>query len=156
MTPTRLRTLALLALLGGVAGALLAATAYGSLPDLPRVAPVSLALLAVVELAMARVVRDRVQRRARPGARTLHPLQVARAAALAKASSPTGALLGGVYLGLLLWLLPSELRASGPDRVVAGLSALAAGALVVAALLLERACRTPDREDEPPALGSRA
>ena len=100
MRPTRLRGLLAWALVGLVLGGVVVASAYGDLPPLPRYAPVTLVLLAVVEVLMARVVRDRVQGLARRGARAVHPVQVARAAALAKASSPCGALLLGVYAGL--------------------------------------------------------
>ncbi len=76
-------------------------------------------------------------------------MQVARAAVLAKASSTTGALLLGAYGGLFAWTLPrrGELAVAESDALVSGLTALAALALVVAALLLERACRTPDDRD---------
>ena len=155
MTPTRPGTLAALIIGFGVLGYSVAALFYGDLPPLPRYAPVSVVLLAIVELAMARVVRDRLAHRTRPGVRRprpLHPMQVARAAVLAKASSSGGAVLLGFYSGLLAWTLPrrSRLAATGDDAVVAVVSALACLALVVAALLLERACRRPDE----PALES--
>ena len=153
MTPTRLRTLLLWAVAGAAVGYLLATTAYGDLPPLPRYAPVTLLVLTLTELVLARVVGQRVRGRARPGARSLHPLQVARAAALAKASSPAAALLLGGYAGFGAPLLASEAEQAGRDALVSGLSALAALALAGAALLLERACRTPDRE---PDLGSPA
>ena len=157
MTATRLRTLAALAALGAVFGYLLVATAYGRLPPLPRSAPVPLALIGLFELGLARLVRDRVHSGARRvGRRPLHPLQVARAAALAKASSPTAALLLGVYAGLGVALLPREADQARADLFTCGVSALAALLLLVAALLLERACRTPDRSDDEPGLGSRA
>ena len=152
MTPTRPRTLLALVLGFAALAYLVAAVAYGSLPVLPRYAPVSVVLLAVVELAMAKVVRDRLAHRldarGRPKGRPLHPMQVARAAVLAKASSAGGAVLLGVYGGLLAWTLPrrSVLAASASDALVAGISAVACLGLVVAALLLERACRRPDVE----------
>jgi len=154
--PTRPGVLLLCAAVAAVAGYLLAGAAYSDLPPLPRYAPVTLVLLAVVELGMARVVRDRVQGRARRGARALHPLQVARAVALAKASSPTGSLLLGLYVGLLVWLLPREAEQASADAVVCAVSAAAALLLLVAALLLERACRTPQPTDGDRGLGSRA
>jgi hypothetical protein len=129
---------------------LLAALAYSALPALPATAPVALALLAVVELGMAKVVRDRLAGRrtadGRPQGRPLHPMQVARAAVLAKASSPTGAVLLGVYVGLLAHILPrrDEFVSWANDTVVAGASAAACLLLVVAALRLEQSCRTPD------------
>lgn len=148
MRPTRPGPLFALVALFAVLAYALAARAYGSIPVLPAYAPVSLVLLAVAELAMAKVVRDRVAHRVRSGdrVRPLHPMQVARAAVLAKASSATGAVLLGAYGGLLAWTLPrrDELALADRDALVAGVSAGAALALVVAALLLERACRTPD------------
>ena len=150
MTPTRPATLAGLMLGFAAFAYVLAALAYGSLPVLPRFAPVSIVLLAVVELGMAKVVRDRVRHRldARglPRGRPLHPMQIARAAVLAKASSAGGAVLLGGYGGLLAWTLPRRgmLAASREDALVAGVSAIASVALVVAALVLERACRRPD------------
>ena len=153
MRPTRPGTLLALVLGFGALSYLVAATAYGSLPVLPRYAPVSIVLLAVVELGMAKVVRDRLRHRrdarGRPRGRPLHPMQVARAAVLAKASSAGGAVALGVYGGLLAWTLPrrSALAASEQDASVAAVSVGACLALVVAALVLERACRRPDVED---------
>jgi hypothetical protein len=154
----------LLALAVGLAalGYLLADVAYGAVPELPVSAPVTLALLALAEGGMAKVVRDRVRHKrdaaGRPPRRPLHPVQVARAAALAKASSPAGAVALGVYAGLFAWTArrSDELAAASRDAVVSGLSALAALALVVAALLLERACRVPEPPQDEPPLGSRA
>lgn len=157
MTATRPRTLLLLALGFGALAYLVAAVAYGALPVLPRAAPVSVVLLAVVELGMAKVVRDRVQHRldlrGRPLGRPLHPMQVARAAVLAKASSAGGAVLLGVYGGLLAWTLPRRdlLLATEHDASVAAFSSVACLGLVLAALWLERACRRPD---EPESLES--
>ena len=156
MTPTRLPTLVLCAVIGVVAGYLLAAAVYADLPPLPLYTPVTLFLIALVELGLARVVRDRIRGQARRGGRQLHPLQVARAVALAKASSPTGALLAGLYAGVLVWLLPRDAEQARSDAVVCVVSALAALLLVGAALLLERACRTPRGTDDSSGLGSRA
>lgn len=156
MTPTRPRTLLALVLAFGALSYLVAAVAYGSLPVLPRYAPVSVVLLALVELGMAKVVRDRVAHRGDVRARPLHPMQVARAAVLAKASSAGGAVLLGAYGGLLAWTLPRrEAVASASDALVAGISAVACLGLVVTALLLERACRRPDDPsvDVPPEPG---
>jgi len=153
LRPTRAGPLAALVALFALLAYGLAETAYSSLPRLPGYAPVTLVLLATTELGMARVVRDRLlhrlDRTGRPPARPLHPMQVARAAVLAKASSTAGAVLLGAYAGLLAWTLPrrDQLVVAGSDALVAGLSALAALALVVAALVLERACRAPRGPD---------
>lgn len=147
MTPTRLRSLLGTVLVLAAGGYLLTEVAYFDLPPLPSFAPVSLLLLTLLELGMAKVVRDKVK--GRSGGRPLHPLQVARAAVLAKASSLGGALLLGLYLGIFVWTFARKdtYATAGDDARVAGLSALTALALVVAALLLERSCRTP-RVDE--------
>ena len=153
MTPTRPRTLLLLVLGFGALGFLVAAVAYGSLPVLPRFAPVSVVLLAVVELGMAKVIRarlpHRLDARGRPLGRPLHPMQVARAAVLAKASSAGGAVALGGYSGLLAGTLPRRdlLLASERDASVAAFSAIACLGLVLVALWLERACRRPDEPD---------
>jgi len=153
MTPTRPRTLLLLVLGFGALAYLVAALAYGSLPVLPRFAPVSVVLLALVELGMAKVIRDRLAHRldprGRPLGRPLHPMQVARAAVLAKASSTGGAVLLGAYGGLLAWTLPRRdlLLASERDATVAAFSAVSCLGLVLAALWLERACRRPDEPE---------
>ncbi|MCU1672545.1 MAG: hypothetical protein JWN77_658 [Frankiales bacterium] len=147
MTPTRIRVLVPTALVLGVLGYLLAELSYSALPPLPPFAPVGLVLLTVLELGMAKVVRDKV--RGRSGGRPMHPIQVARAAVLAKASSLGGALLLGLYAGLFAWTFARRdtYVTAGDDARVTGLSALTALALVVTALLLERSCRTP-RVDE--------
>ena len=155
MRPTRPALLVVVAVLAAVTTYLLAQASYGSLPEVPFGAAVTLALVAVAELAAAKLVRDRVLRRpgrdGRPPRRPLHPVQVARAAALAKASSPAGALLAGAYGGLCAWTAPraDELAAAGDDVLASALAALAAVALVVAALLLERACRVPTPPEPP-------
>ena len=154
MRPTRLSVLAALAVACAAVAYALADAAYGSLPAVPTGAPVPLAVVAAVEAVLAKVVRDRVQHRTgrdgRPPGRPLHPVQVARAAALAKASSPAGALLLGLYGGLFVWaaLAADALAAAADEVVVLGLTALASLALVVAALLLERACRVPPRDED--------
>ena len=99
--------------------------------------------IAAFELSLAKIIRDKI--RGRSTRRPMHPMQIARAAALAKASSSAGSLLLGLYAGLLAWTFPrrGQLAAAGADARVAGLAVLACLALVVAALLLERSCRTP-------------
>lgn len=139
-----------LLLLAGVGGWALAAVFYGDLVTLPRAAPITAGVIALFELGLARVV-SRAVRGEREGP-PMHPLQVARAAALAKASSSAAALLTGFYGGFFLWVVRrTELRAARHDAWVSGWSALACLLLLVAALLLERACRTPRPRDEMPA-----
>lgn len=143
MTPTSWRSLLVAALATGVLGWVLFAAAYGDLVKLPTYAAVTAGLMAVFELVLARVVSQKVRGVVR--GRQLHPLQIARAAVLAKASSMAGALLFGLYAGFFSWLLPRSDRvaAANDDALVAGISGGACLLLVVAALLLERSCRTP-------------
>ena len=142
MTPTRLPVLAGLAATAAVVAYLLVRLSYGALPPLPGYAPVPLVLLGVFELGLARAVRNRL--RGPVEGRPLHPLQVARAAVLAKASSAGGSLLVGGYGGLLGHVLPLQAEQARQDALVSGVSVAASVLLTVAALLLERACRTPD------------
>lgn len=144
MTPTRLGSLLGAGLAATVVAYLVVRTSYGSLPPLPGYAPVTLVLLAIFLGGLARTVRERIAgRRSRRG-RALHPLQIARAAALAKASSLAGAVLTGLYGGFLAHVLPLQAEQARDDAVIAASSCAAALALTGAALLLERACRTPD------------
>ena len=160
MKPTRVSSLVGVAVAMVLLAYLLAAVAYGSLPKLPALASVSLALLAVGEGLLAKVISDRLARRrdgrGRPVGRPLHPIQVARAAVLAKASSTLGALIGGAYAGFFAWTFPRRAQTVtfSDDARVSAVCALAGGALVVAALLLERSCRLPDRPAGPDGLGS--
>lgn len=131
------------AAVAAVLGYALADVAYGSLVDLPVYGPVTAVVIAAFELSLAKIIRDKI--RGRTTRRPMHPMQIARAAALAKASSSAGSLLLGLYAGLLAWTFPrrGQLAAADADARVAGLAVLACLALVVAALLLERSCRTP-------------
>ena len=144
MKPTRIPLLLLVLLLTAAMGYLIAETSYSDLPPLPPLAPVSLGLLALVEGLMAAVVRSKVRGR-RPSGRPMHPLQIARAAVLAKASSLGGAVVGGAYGGIFVWTFArrGDVATYGDDARVSGLAALAAIVLIGTALLLERACRTP-------------
>jgi hypothetical protein len=150
------------ALVAALVSYLVVETSYGSLPSPTAGAPITLGLLALAELALAKVVRDRVQHRldaaGRPPRRALHPVQIARAAALAKASSLTGAIVLGGYGALFAWTAPRAdvLAAAAADVLVSAVSALTGLALVVCALLLERACRVPDPPDDAAGLGSQA
>jgi hypothetical protein len=147
VTPTRLRSLLAMTAMTGLLGWFVIDMRTGDLLSLPYLAPVTATLIALFELGLARVVRDQV--RGRSKGRAMHPLQVARALVLAKASSATGALLTGLYGGLLVWFVHDGLRVARSNATVAAFSVAACLVLVVAALLLERACRTP----EPPDLG---
>lgn len=148
MTPTRIPVLLALAAFTAVLGWFTINLQTGDLLALPLLAPGVGALMALFELVLAKVVRDKLRGRGR-GRRQMHPLQIARAAALAKASSATGAILTGLYGGLWFWFFQhDELRVAADNAFVAALSVGASLLLVAAALVLERVCRTPDLPTE--------
>jgi hypothetical protein len=127
---------------------------YGNLPPLPEFAGVTLLVLAVVEAALGTSLRGRIKRMAegRPvDGKPLQPLTVARAVALAKASSLLGAIMLGAWVGVLAYLLPrrSELSAAANDLPSGIVGAACSVALIGAALWLEYCCRAPrDRGDQ--------
>lgn len=151
MRPTRVGPL--VALLLGVAavtwGALRIAENRGlSLPNLAWTAPAFIGVLAVVVLVTALALRSRLR-----GDRPPHPLGTARMAVLGKASAHVGPIVGGLYGGYLVVLLPGLEVTSRRDRAVICVVALLAAALLSAAgLLLERTCRIRGGEgdDTPP------
>lgn len=145
MRPTRIRDLLVALALAGLATYLLLRLVYDDLPTLPRLAGVSLGLLALGEAAFGYSLRTRI----RENPLTVQPLTAVRAVALAKASSLLGALMAGGWLGVLGYVLPQrgEFDAAGSDTVSAILGLLCAVALAAAGLWLEHCCRTPDDRD---------
>ena len=153
MRPTRVSTLvALLVSTAAVSWGLLRIIINrgGTLPPLTWTAPALVAGLAVVVLATALGLRARL---GKPEKRP-HPLSMARMAVLGKASAHVGPLVGGLYAGYLLVLLPDLEIGSRRDRAWLCLVAvIAAVVLSAAGLLLERLCRVPPSasDDEVPA-----
>jgi hypothetical protein len=125
----------------GVLAYLLLWWAYRTIPTLPRTAPLSVVLIGIIELQVAGQTRRRLD--GRPGTRPILPLTVARLAALAKASSVTGAALAGGWAGTLGYTVPrtDEFPTAGSDAITAGLGLAAAVVLLVGGLVLERVCR---------------
>jgi hypothetical protein len=141
MRPTRARELAVAVLVAGVLAYLLLVWTYRTLPQLPRTGPLSVFVIAVLELQTASITRRRLA--GRPGTKPIMPITVARLAVLAKASSLTAAVMAGGWAALLAYTA-AHLNAygtAGADLITAGLGLGSAVALVVAALLLERVCR---------------
>ncbi|SFS57143.1 DUF3180 domain-containing protein [Saccharopolyspora flava] len=121
---------------------------YGDLPPLPLLAGATLLLIAAVDVVLALVLRPRVQRK--PGVEPVEALTAARAVALAKASSLAGAIMAGVWLGLLGYLLPmmGTVQAARSDMLAAVVGLISAAALIGAGLWLEHCLRNPDDPDE--------
>ncbi|MEV4626459.1 DUF3180 domain-containing protein [Micromonospora sp. NPDC049523] len=146
MGPTRLSTLVVAALAAAAVAWLLISLFYGEFPDLPWLPPATIAALAVLEGYAAIDTRLRIERR--PGRDPVDPLTVARYVVLAKASSLAAAIFAGFYAGFDAWLLVERTRAAVDDVPAATAGLVASLGLVVAALLLERACRVPKRPDD--------
>jgi len=142
---TRPRELVTACLVGLVLAYLAFEFLYGSLPRLPTFAGVTLLVLAVIEVALAFSIRSRIR-----AGRLYASLGVARAVALAKASSLLGALMSGAWAGVLIALVPRADEATAPAADVrsAVIGLVSALALVGAGLWLEHCCRTPDRGDQ--------
>jgi len=146
MKPTKIRTLALVAVVCALLSWLLLRLVYASLPPLPWTGVPALLLLAIGEAVSGRNVRARLRG---AGGTKIAPIAVARMAALAKASSLAAALIGGLALGFLVYVLGSLGKPSfRTDAITAGVTLGSAMALMAAALYLEQGCRVPKRRDE--------
>jgi hypothetical protein len=149
MGPTRKRDLAAATVIAAILGYAAVRSAYHWFPPITIWTGLSLLGLAAVEAPWAFYVRSKIgdgKIGDAPG--RLHPLAVARAVMISKASALVGALALGWWVGVLVFLLPKRdetfAGANILGTVVAAVSALA---LVVAALWLQHCCESPD---EPP------
>ena len=158
VTLTPRRALVVAALAGGLAGWLVVVTAAAFdliPPRIPWSAPIGLVFFAALVGALAWTTHQRIQvRRER-----MEPQRAVAFLLLGKASALTGALVAGGYLGFALNFL-GRLDASNPrDRVIRSVVAVVAGlALMVGGLLLERACKVPESDEDddqrPPGLAA--
>jgi Protein of unknown function (DUF3180) len=142
------RALAVAALFGALAGWLVvAATNSFDLvaPQVPWTAPVGVFLIAGLVGVIAYSTHQRIHvRRQR-----IEPQRAVAFLVLGKASALAGALVAGGYLTYALMFI-TRLDAVAPrDRVIKSAVATVAGVvLVVAGLLLERACRVPKSDED--------
>ncbi|MEV0683876.1 DUF3180 domain-containing protein [Nocardia sp. NPDC050378] len=154
LKPTRLLDLALNVVLAAAIAWTATRFAYSTFPSISVPAGASLLPVAGIEAALGFVVKNRIaEQRIGDGPGELHPINVARAAALAKASLQVGSLAAGVWLGFLLWVFPQSgtVTAAAADSPGAVVGLLAGSALVAAALWLEYCCRAPDEPPDEPA-----
>lgn len=149
MTPTRPRDLLAIALVVAVLVNLVVRLTYGSLPGFPLLGGVTLGVLGVAEAIGGRALRARIRRE--PGTTPVQPLVAARAVLLAKASSVAGAVVGGAWLGLLVFTAPQggTVQAAASDTAAAAVGIVSALVLVGGALWLEHCLRTPDDPNDP-------
>lgn len=123
---------------------------YGNMVSVHWGVSITLWLVAVIcYFAARRVKADLEDNNIGLDRSQLDPLTVAMFVALAKASAWTGAIVGGVYLGMASYVVPyaSRLEAAASDLPGVLTSLGGAVALVVAALYLERHCETPPPPD---------
>lgn len=147
MGPTRKRDLTAATVLAAVAAYLLVVLTYRWFPPITLLTGVSLLAVAIAEAGWAFYVRSKIadgEIGDAPG--WLHPLAVARAVVIAKASAWVGAVVLGWWAGVLVYLLPRRgtLRVAGEDTAGAVVAAVCALALVVAALWLQHCCKSPN------------
>src|SRR5260370_4431889 len=146
VTPTRVRTLVLVALICAVGMWFLLRQVYTSLPLLPWSGVPALALLAIAEAITGRNVRARLHGRGTP----IPPIAVARMAALAKASSLAAAFIGGFAAGVLVYVAGSLDKAAYRSDAYSAAGTLGSAiVLVAAALYLQYGCRVPTSGDRP-------
>lgn len=147
MRRTRPADLVLALVIVGGAAYLALRLGYDALPPLGYFVPVPLALLGIWELALARRVRSAV--RHEPQARPMAAIAVARAVALAKASSLVGAGVLGAGIALVARVAPhaGTVSVAARDLRVGALVVAACIMLVAAGLVLERAGVDPSNKD---------
>lgn len=155
MNPTRTRGLVVVAVVCAAATWLLLLHAYSALPPLSWTMVLTPLLLAVVEARAGHLIKARVSGRRRPAGedaaggwgrrpRPLHPIAIARTAAIAKASALAAAVLGGVAVGFVLDLARSLSQPIPRQDTFTALGILGASVvLAVAAVYLERSCQVP-------------
>lgn len=152
--PTKLRDLLLCVIGVGLPVWLVVRINYASLPALPSLASAVLFLLAIVEGIISVVIRIRLSNKGIGHSKgRLHPIVVARAAILAKASAIVGALSLGFWGGMSIYLLQrrSELVAAADDFPEAMGGVVGSVLLIGISLWLEYCCRTPDDPEVEPA-----
>ncbi|MCE3552677.1 DUF3180 domain-containing protein [Pseudonocardia sp. RS11V-5] len=148
MKATRPRDLLVAFVGAGIVAHLIVSLTYGTLPSFPAPAGITLGVLGLAEAVAGWILKGRVERRR--GSRPVEPLVAARAVLVAQASAVGGALVGGLWAGLLVYVLPraSTITAAASDTTAAVVGLVSALVLVGGALWLERCCRTPDDPDE--------
>lgn len=143
MRTTQIRLVIGLFALGGALGWTavgLIRTSSLAMPGVPWSAPGALLFFAALLGVGAWYMYDRVHRKRRG----VDALVAVRLLVLAKASAIVGALAAGGYAGFGLHFVSGFDTPEGRGRVIGGLIAAATGVLVVvAALILERACKVP-------------
>jgi uncharacterized protein DUF3180 len=147
MQPTKPWSLLAIAAISAAVAWIVVKFTFASLAPLPWTAVPALILLAIGEFFFGRNLGPRLH--GQPGAKPVQPMAVPRVVALAKASSVAGSAIGGLALGFLIYTIPLlDKPVPGHDALASAVTMLAAIALVLAALYLERACRAPEPPED--------
>ena len=124
---------------------------YQRIPPLPRFSGLAAAVLGIGEAVFGFGLRSRIRPRERanaagPTRKPVPPLTAARALMAAKATSLAGAAVAGLWIGLLLYVVPSwsTLDAARADGVTGIIGLIGAAIMIGGALFLEHCCRAPD------------
>ena len=146
--PTRISALAVVFVTGAVLGWALAPITEQLSGVAPRIEWTSVAALAAIAAIVA-VLAYSTYRTLHRERRLIHAQRAVNLLLLAKASALAGALVAGGYIGFGLQFVDQLDVALPRERVIrAGCAAAAAVAIVVAGLLLERACRVPKIDED--------
>jgi hypothetical protein len=145
--PTRVSTLALIAVISAALAWALLKAVYNSLPPLPWTGVPALLIVAVFETGAGRDLRRRITGRGaskNSGLKPADPLVVSRMLVLARATAMAAALVTGIMLGFVVYL-SGMLTNSIPrhDLINAAITCAAALVMAGAALYLEFCCRVP-------------
>jgi hypothetical protein len=148
VTSTPPRALAVAALMGALAGWLIVVTANAFdlvPPRVPWTAPIGLLLITGLVGALGYITHQRIQVRKE----RMEPQRAVAFLVLGKASALAGAVVAGGYLAFALMFVGRFDAAAPRERVIrAGVAVVTAVALMIAGLLLERACKVPGGGDD--------
>lgn len=150
MARVAVSTLALVALVTAVAAYVLTGRFLGSMTPI-GLGWVTLVVVAAVDVLLAVRIRSSISDNSVGQDRSqMHPLTIARSAALGQASAVLGSAATGFGVGLSLFFLVrlGELAVAGQELPAAVAVLVSGGVLVGAGLFLEASCQTPPDEDE--------
>lgn len=133
------------------AAAILTTRFYGSMLHIPVTVSATLWLMAVICVALTWKVDQATEDEHGIGldSSQLNPMTITQFMLVGKASAWTGAIVGGIYAGVAVYVIPNAgtLAAASDDLVGVIASALGGLAMCAAGLRLERHCETPPPPD---------
>ncbi len=147
---TRPRDLLVVGVVAAVLAYLVVRLSYQRMPPLPRLAGLAAAAVGIGEAVFGYGLRNRIRPKERanaagPTRRPVPPLTAARAVMAAKATSLAGVAVAGLWVGLLVYVVPSwtDLAAARADGIAGIIGLVGAIVMTGGALYLEDCCRAP-------------